>query len=254
MNAPVRHISLDWRSSPPSGRQCLDDRRAMALSAKLAAALLDPLGFAPHADGAFDCLSTKSFEKLAASRHFGRPVRQAVARRRGFASAPIEPAFFDRLTTHASTRLCVLLSSEPIASVRATAIDVAAAILHRRILSVVMKAERTKLRSALGEDALRLGSQESPMMYASLADLAPGHFFDAKMFEDDDSILRKKISSFGMAALLGLVQFCEPDIAALFIRRDESSPFVVTNFSADHREQVVRLIRRRTPAWSAIID
>jgi hypothetical protein len=92
------------------------------------------------------------------------------------------------------------------------------------------------------------------MLYPNLSELDRTTAFDAALRERNESELKDMFTGIGMSGLLHFVEFCEPELRDLFARRGTSEPDRIAAFSERHCDQAVKLFRRRTPSWSAIID
>lgn len=217
--------------------------RGFAFAAQVAAALLEGAG-----EQTFPGLGS-----LATAPHFGRPLRRAAACERGLADLPLDAGFVRRIDEQPQTRLCILLLGQPIASVRAAATGVAAAILHRGLVGVVMKADRDRLKGLLGEDAFAIAFGEAVLLDTPLAQLGAGERpADAADLEG----LEARIASVGAAALVRFVELVEPVLAAGVARRLPEglrAPGDVPAIGEAHRAPIVRLLRRRGPGWATLI-
>ena len=253
MNAPVRAAEVDWDLRPAFGRACVSDPRALKLAARLAAAIVNPFSILPSAAGALPGLPEAVVQKMASSHHFGRPLRLAVSRALNLDATALAPSFFDRLSERPTSRLCVVLMTETLAAVHAAAVELAIAILHRRILMVTIKSDRAKLRLAIGDSGLRLATQEAPMLYSALVDLDRSPHFDKILHDSDEESLKERLSALGMHALCRFVEACEPALRDMFQRRSPTDVHALGGFAESQCEQVLKLFRRRAPSWSAII-
>ena len=251
MNAPFRAASVDWDLAPAS-RSCADPR-AFELVARLAAALANPFSIVPSVAGALPGLPEDALRKLASSAHFGRPLRRAAARALDFDALAFGADFCECLTEPAA-RLCVGLAIEPIETVRAAALDLAVAILHRRILMLVLKSDRAKLRAAIGEDALLLATQEAPLRYAGLASLDRFSDFEPLLRDGDEQAIRDRLCAFGMQALSRFIDANAPALFDLFKKRAAGHDCASGLIGDSQCDQILKLFRRRASSWSAFID
>jgi hypothetical protein len=254
MNAPLRAAEVDWVRPETPGQACVEDARAMKLAARLASAILHPVSVLADAAEFFPSCPDDAVRKMAAHPNFGRPLQSWLSRSLDFDALPLTPAFFDRLTERSESRLCVALVTESLSVLREAASSLAIAILHRRILPIVLKSQRAKLRSVLGEEGLRLATQEAPMLYPNLAEADRANAFQTALLSEADRELTDLVAAVGMAGLARFVECCEPDLREMFARRAPIQDQTAAAFAKIQCEQTIKLFRRRAPAWSSLID
>lgn len=238
---------------------------AAHLLAQVAATLARPLD---HLDLA-RCLSASGLADLPPSLSAGLttlasipvfrgPLNRAVARALGFDALPLGPTFIERIASSARTRVCVLLISQPMALVRDAAAQVAATILHRRIVGLVFKTDRDRLRAALGDGTVQLASHEALLLHAPLIELDDtSHGADVIGDLSVEPDTRARFVRFGARMLTRFITLTEPALANVFDLRwsaeETMSDPAPARMTDEHCIHIVRLLRRRLSAWAAII-
>src|SRR5262249_47438233 len=76
-----------------------------------------------------------------------------------------------RLASSARLRLSVLLATDPIETINRVALILAAAVLSRKSLRLVLKSERVQARETLGNDGFEIATHETPGLHLALSDL-----------------------------------------------------------------------------------
>lgn len=241
---------------PPTER-VEPDGRAMRLAAALAAVIVRPLD---HLDGTAIRMAGAPAEALSRiARHpaFRAPVNRAVSRELRFGGIDLGRDIVERLRSSPFTRLSALLVSQPMASLREAATLVAAAILHGRVVGLVLRADRERSRAILGETGFRVAIQEAPLLHAPLADLDTGSSGAAALSRTlavEDS--RTEVAAFGAGVLGRFVATREPALRELFEARWPAGVAAGTfggplpDVACEH---ILRLLRRRLDSWAAII-
>lgn len=226
---------------------------AWRLAAVLAEALAHPLATFHPAQIRLAPLSDEVLVGAAVVPHFSGPLNRAASRQLGLADLPLGADFFDRLATRPLTRLAVLLVVEPIASIAAAALLVAGAVMHRSLVAVVLGSQRARLRAALGDAAFDVATREALLLHAPLVAAAGREPLPGL---DDEAALRDGLVERGTRALHGAVASSEPALADLLVRRFRPGwPGVAQAepFTADIVDHLLKLLRRRMPAWAASI-
>lgn len=227
---------------------------ARRLAAALAQVLARPLAAFDPGHFQLGPLPGSALARAAAAPHFAAPLNRAVARELGVAELPLGADFLDRLAARPRARLAVLLVTEPFAVVASAALHVTAAVLHRPVVAVVLGTQRAKLRSAFGDGPFEVATREALLLHAPLVSAAGTESLGAL---DDEGALRDALLRRGTRALRETADFAEPALGRLFALRfppgwfdagDASPP--LTDERSDH---VVKLLRRRMPAWAASI-
>jgi hypothetical protein len=249
MNAAVRAIEVDWRG-PTAERDVLDPR-SRRLVAQLAYALARPLGLLCDGTELATEISAASLKKMTGHPFFAAPVQRAVSRMQGFDAIDLGPDFVHRVANRPATRLSLLLLTEPIESLAAAAFDLAACVLQKRLMAVLLKGERAKLRVAFGP-AMDLGLQQAPMLYPSLAELEREEGARAALAAPADET-KARVGEIGLSGFLRAIEAAEPRLATVFARRCRAVPALTAPCSERHLDQVLKLSRRRSASWAAII-
>jgi hypothetical protein len=127
------------------------------------------------------------------------------------------------------------------------------------VLKLAIKAELARIREVLGPDGFEIATREAPLLHGALAELdasADPGIFDLSVPVPDAG---KRVADFGLGILRRFVGRTEPVLSELMARRCQSDldrqargP-IAANMIDVHCDQIVRLIRRRMPSWSAII-
>ena len=256
MNAHVRSPEIGWdlgRARAPA-----NDARALSLAARLARVILDPFLAIEDASVTLSPLPREFVERMTKHPSFAKPVRRAASSALGLDTLTLSRDFFERLTDKPSSRLCILLVTEPADAVRATGLDLAAAILHRRIVGLVLKGDRARVRTALGDESFQLATQEASMLHSCLAEIDKSAHRNAAFDESAGEGAADFFVSFGLAAYRRFIETCEPQLRELFDLRWpalKTFPAVrsIGYFAEAHCDHLVKLLRRRAPSWSAII-
>lgn len=241
----------------PTAERVELDGRAMRLAAALAAVIARPLD---HLDGTairMPGLPAEALGRIARHPAFRAPVNRAVSRELGLGRIDLDRDIVERLRSSPFTRLSALLVSQPMASLREAATLVAAAILHGRVVGLVLRADRERTRAILGETGFRVAIQEAPLLHAPLADLDAGSSGAAalsRMLPIEES--RVQVAAFGAGLLGRFVATREPALRELFEARWPAGIAAGTVGGALPEvacEHILRLLRRRLDSWAAII-
>jgi hypothetical protein len=175
------------------------------------------------------------------------------------AETAIGEAQIERLQTDARLRCAVLLVSQDLKQVHEAAAIVAAAVLHKRVLRLAAKSELARVREIFGQEGFEIATREAPLLHHALAELdaaADPIIFDVSAAAAEGHRL---FDDFGLGILQRFVDHTEPVLSELMSRRCQSDldrqahPRAADGLSDIHCDQIVRLIRRRVPSWSAII-
>jgi hypothetical protein len=227
------------------------DRFAMA--SRLGAAIARPFALL----GPDSCaLGPVPLAGLARFPAFLRPLEKALAAARrpadGFTLSA--EAIHAALNT-AEGRLGVLLAAEPLPAVRRAALHCAAAAMQKQILGVVQKAERQRLRAAIGAENHLVATQEAPTLFPALAGLGSDAVFREALGLEGEAALAERLADHGLSLLHGLLALRQPAFAKLFAARlpQRAKAGAASADVAPHARQLVKFIRRRMPGWSDII-
>jgi hypothetical protein len=233
--------------------------RDLALVAQLAGVFVRPLdAFDEHAGGLhpFTAAETRA---IAAHPSFRAPVNRAVTGAMQLSEIVLGSEQLRRLPTDVRLRCAVLLVSQAMDLVRGAAIAVAAAVLHRRVLKLTLKADLERIRDVFGPEGFEIATREAPLLHAVLADLdtePSAGVFDPSVTADEG---RRKVLDSGLDVLCRFVSATEPGLSTLMTHRClsdldwQTRRYNAGPLGAAHAEHIVRLIRRRVPSWSAII-
>jgi hypothetical protein len=237
------------------------DRRTVDVAARLATVLARPLDVFDQGAGRLEPLAAAEARAAAAHPAFRAAINRAVAGTLRLGEIAIDRTQLHRLTTSARGRTAVLLVSEKFDIVRSAAMQVGAAILHKRVLKFTLKADRMRIRTILGDDAYRVATQEAPLLHAVLAELDAGLPEAGNILGRDTNVdeASAQFTDFGLQALRGFVVCVEPALSPLMIHRWPSAcdadarRCLVRPLGDTHCDHIVRLIRRRLQPWSAFI-
>lgn len=196
---------------------------------------------------------------LAGHPAFRGPVNRAVARTIGFTDLPVGTATLGRLGRDPRSRLALLFVSEPPALLRRAAQILAAAILHRRLAGLVLKADRQRVRDALGAEAFDVASHEAPVMLGRLVELDALPTPSGILTDPVETGTAAPAERFGLRAIGRYVEAVEPELLSVHrARHDENdeiagSRMPVGSVGPAHADLILKLMRRRLQPWSAHI-
>ncbi|WP_298959704.1 hypothetical protein [uncultured Methylobacterium sp.] len=229
--------------------------RASRLAAALAGVIARPLDHldAAAAAGALAPLPASAVAALAARPAFRRPLNRAASRSLGLHALPLDAAFLARLAAAPRTRLAALLATQPTGPLGEAARLAAAAVLHRRVTGLVLRTDRARIRTALGEAGFAVAVHEAPLLHADLAEIDDGGGAAAFAADLDPEAARAHLAGTGLSLLARFLAAVEPGLAALFRHRlppgaDPGEP--LPGSACDH---LTRLLRRRMDPWTALI-
>ena len=236
------------------------DSRRLDLAVRIAALLTRPIAAIDDASCRVMTLGPAQVRAMAGHPAFCAPLNRAVAESIGFATAPIDDGMLFRLASSASSRLAAIMVTAPMAEVTHTAWVLAAAVLSRRVRTLMLKADRDLARETLGTEGFDIATREVPVLYPALCELdagpGPEPLFAAA---GDVTSRREQIAGFGLQVAGRFFDSSEPILGELFARRvppaakHPEREISVRPLGNAHCEQVVKLVRRRQPAWSATI-
>lgn len=211
----------------------------------------------PDVSDRFDSgrLAHREIQMLARSKAFAGPLRRWLTPTIGGDRLSFTADEIEKIATTREGRFMILLVSEPAERFDEAALLIAAAVLQRAVLQANGRVERSRLRTAFGPSAWAVATQEAPVLYASLSALADTDYFQQALAEtSDEAELRKRLQLLGgwliaasasAAGSLGLLvrQRLSPDILKPANRTVGDAA----------RAQMIKLIQRRMPSWSAFI-
>ncbi|MEJ1160534.1 hypothetical protein [Prosthecomicrobium sp. N25] len=237
------------------------DLRRLDLLARLAHAVLRPADRA-HPDRLAPAFGTGtmtagSLAALLAVPAFRGPVNRALAAALDLDQLPIGPGLLARIDAAPATRAAILLVTADGQSLAGAARALAAAVLHRRIAGMVLKAERSRAAAILGEAGFAVAVHEAPVLHAGLGALAGSA--DVLAGDPADPETSARMDRYGLACVGRYVEAVEPELLPLLLLRVRPASgydperLGIAAMANTHVEQVVRLMRRRRPAWSDTI-
>jgi len=236
------------------------DGRRLDLAVRLARLVLRPIEFADDAYCRLGPFGPPQVRAMAVHHAFGPPVNRALSHAIGFDAVTFSPDMMMRLTSSARSRLAVLLVTEPTDVVQRVASMLAAAVLSRRVLRLVLKNERARVRETMGEDGFHIAIHEAPLLHSVLAELDRDTADTAMLADGSDAVERReRVVAFGFAVIGRFLDATEAVLADLLaarlppgIRYDERDT-MVQRLTEVHCEHVVKLVRRRQRSWLASI-
>ncbi|GMP12231.1 hypothetical protein TM239_64880 [Bradyrhizobium sp. TM239] len=235
------------------------DSRMLELAVRLASLLRRPIDYIDPHQRTLTPLDPGVIGAMADHPAFRAPINRAIAGQIGFDAVPIDDAMLGRLLRAPSSRLAVVILTAPMDEVAHVARLVAAAILSRRIRGTVMKADRERIRDALGDGVFEFAIQEVPVLYPALRELDLTSRNELLQPTGEHGTVGQ-IEQLGMAALGGFLDSTEPSLAGPFtLRLPPATNYAgrtsaVGRFETIHCDQIVKIVRRRQQSWSAIID
>ena len=235
------------------------DRRSMGLAARLASLILNPVVYFDESRCSIGPLPPAVVRKLAMERAFGRPINRALSKEMALGSINLDPALFERLPLQSRSRLALVLVTAPPGELAAAAILIAVSAMHKRIVGLVMKADRHRFRTVIGDAYFEIATREVPMLFGALSELDRGDAVWNSAFAGDDEHLRLSFMRYGLQILCRFLDSVEPDVAQLFVLRQpermhlEARKDSVAAFSETHIDQLTKLVRRRMDPWTDII-
>jgi hypothetical protein len=234
--------------------------RSFALAVRMAQFKLRPSEFVDDELCRLGPLGAVELRRMVAHPAFRSPVSHALSASLGIDAIRIGSDFPARLAASARLRLAVLLTTDPIESINRVALILAAAVLSRKALRLVLKNERERARETLGNDGFEIATRETPGLHLALSDLdqVPDKT-EILVGAGDLSARRESVLALGFATIGRFLDKVEPLLAqCLALRLPASLWFgerhrTVGELSDYHCEHVVKLVRRRQQPWLAII-
>jgi hypothetical protein len=236
------------------------DSRRLAVAARIACLLLRPSDFVDESRLRIGAFVPAQIKRMVAHPGFRAPVNRVLATALGFDDAQIDADAVARWSSSARLRLAVLIVTEPIEVVTRAAAAMAAAVLSRRVLRLVLKSDRQRLRELLG-DEFQIATHQAPLLHQVLGELDLGSA-DAGVLAHEGAApdeRRAQFVAFGHCALGRFLDASEPVFAELFAQRLPASAGYeqranwIAPPEATHCDHVVKLLRRRQESWAAII-
>jgi len=232
--------------------------RNIHLLVRIAAAIANPLDIVDDHFSSLDPFSAADLKAIAANPYFKTPINHALIQALSFDTLPLTAECFTRMWLLPQSRLALHLATSDLNVLQIAARFCAAAILHRRVIGLVLKADRARVRAAFGEDAFQVAVQEAPLLHANLAELnndinTAGIFDPAKQL--DVQLIRA-----GLQGLACFVEAREPALIRLFVSRFppemelENRHQTINKLNDAHCDQLAKLLRRRVDSWRDISE
>jgi hypothetical protein len=231
------------------------------LAVRIANFLSRPIDYIDEAYCGIASFEPAQVKTIASHRAFRHPLNHAVAETIGFTNVKVDKEMMSRLFTSPSSSLAAVITTAPMAEVTQIAWILAPVVLSKRIRALVLKADREVAREAFGTEGFDIATHEAPVLHPALCEL-DGRPANEPVFssESDSAAHQTQILEFGLKIVGRFLDASEPVLSELFARRLPPSVNyserneVVSAFGDIHREQFLKLIRRRQPSWAAIID
>lgn len=226
---------------------------------RLAGAILRPIDAMPAERLPLLAMPASELTGLAAHPSFRGPVNRAVARTVGLSSLTVGEATLGRIGREPRSRLALLFVTEPPPMLRRAAQLLAAAILHRRLAGLVLKADRQRARDALGAEGFDVASHEAPVMLGRLVDLDALPTPSGILTDPAEPHAAAPAERLGLRAIGRYVEAVEPELLPIHrTRHDEDGEIAgsrapVGSVGPAHADLILKLMRRRMQPWSAHI-
>jgi hypothetical protein len=236
------------------------NRQQFELAVRIAALLSRPIDYVDDAHCRIESLQPAHIRAMAEYPTFRGPINRAVANYLGLTAFKVDKEVMARLLSRPSSRLAVVITTAPITEVRRVAWTLAAVVLSKRIRALVLKTDRERAREAFGIEGFDIATHEAPILYPALSELDNKPSTEPIFEQEEDSARQAQILEFGLQVIGRFLDLAEPVFGELFaLRMPPTVDYngrnrVVRTFSEYHREQFLKLVRRRQQSWSAIID
>jgi hypothetical protein len=234
--------------------------RAFALTVRMGQFKLRPSEFVDDELCRLGPLGATELRRMVAHPAFRAPISRALSSALGIDAIRIGPEFPARLASSPRLRLAVLLATEPIETINRVAGILAAAVLSRKALRLVLKSERERARETLGLDGFEIATHETSGLHLALSDLDCNPDKTEMLVGPGDLAARREsVLALGFATIGRFLDTVEPLLVeCLALRLPASLWFgerhrAVAELSDYHCEHVVKLVRRRQQQWLAII-
>jgi hypothetical protein len=238
-----------------------NENNRVELAARIAALLSRPIDYIDDAYCQIAPLQPAQVRAMAKHPSFRRPINRAVADSIGLAKFDVGKELMARLVSSPSSRLAAMICTSPMQEVQQIAFVMVAVVVSKRIRALVLKSEREIVREAIGNEGFTIGIHEAPVLYPALCELDGTPAEECSLSHESDEAARQVlIFEFAMQILGRFLEASEPVLAELFAlripptvnyaKRDQ----VIRPFDGIHREQFLKLVRRRQKSWAAIID
>lgn len=231
------------------------DERAQArlfhFGCRLAASLARPFDDADPLPGYWGPVAGVDVAALARHPDFAAPLAQAVARHR--AVPGLDASRLAHVSHRAGGRLALLIATAARGDLAEVARLVSAAVWHRRILRLALRAERARIRTLLGLENYNAATQEVPTLHPSLAFLDAGDPYWDRARGPDEADGARAVVEHGSGILLACARNADPALGAMAAVRHGLDLDAAPPLPEALEQHLVKLVRRRVPSWSALI-
>lgn len=234
----------------PSGDERVQ-ARLFHFGCRLAASAARPLDDADPLPGYWG--PVPGVDVLALARHsdFAAPLRHALVRRRELPG--LDGARLAQVVNRAGGRLALLISTASRADLAEVARLVSAGVWHRRILRLALRADRARIRTLIGLENYHVATQEVPTLHPSLAFLDAGDPFWDRACGPDEADGAAAVVEHGLGILLACARNADPALGTLAAARHGLDLDAAPPLPEALEQHLVKLVRRRVPAWSELI-
>jgi hypothetical protein len=225
----------------------------------LAAALADPFAFLDPSRQSLQPLTSAEVNVLAAAPGFRRPIARAIASVQGLASPSVVGDIHQRLATSPPAQLVVAALAAPRTDLHGLATLLAGAVLHKRVLALVLKQDRQRLAATLGPEGFMMAEREAVVLYRPLAGLDARTLATDVLLEPSTPPDPPAVVLFGLSVLARLIEMAEPQLHRLFRLRLPTAALTpamidaVATPTSVHLDLAIRLVSRRLPSWQVRI-
>lgn len=237
------------------------DQRSLELAARLAGAILRPIKQVDDSFLRLAPLTAQHVRAASALPAFASAINRAVRSDIESRGLALPRDFGRRLADRSSSRLAVLLVTEPIELINRAARMLAGAILHRQVLALMLKDQRAAARAVMGEEAFLAATQEVPMLNPSLGLLDKGRLKIQSLIQPDIAEAQKmRFLAFGGEALCRFTDTAEASLSSFFAcrlppaARPDDSSRAIAGMTEGQCTHVIKLLRRRLPEWADFIS
>ncbi|MBC8130272.1 MAG: hypothetical protein H7Y08_08115 [Rhizobiaceae bacterium] len=229
---------------------------AFANAVHLAAAIARPLHYLRPDAMQLGPFAPAEVVALLGQPAFKRFVEGALLREARIRDLDLKPADIATLSSDGGGRLTMLLLRETHAQLETAALVSASAALQRQVLQLTHKIDRHRMRDILGAANHSMATQEAPNLHPTLAVLGSDRVLSDAMADTASlDVGRRIVVDYGLRLLQAYVRTVRPAFSALMEARLPASAGAMTvppEASASLAD-LRKLLRRRMPAWSAII-
>jgi hypothetical protein len=243
----------------------VDDGRAtrtppLALAMRIARVLLRPSDFVDESRLQLGAFGPPEVKRMVANPAFRAPVNRVLAAALGFRDVDVGCDALARLSSSPSSRLALLIVTEPMDLVARAAATLAAAVLSKRVLQSVLRTDRFRTKEILGEQEFHVATHEAPLLHQPLVELDLGAADAGGLAREGEVAERRaQFIAFGHCVLGRFLDSSEPIYGEFFAQRLPADVGYaqrgrwVGSLGKNHCGHVVKLVRRRLLTWSATI-